>query len=766
MSKLSGLSNRSNKSSTNTPFICVYLSLLIIVLISFKSDAIDSFSTNAHTISPIKTNLRAKFYQRALYYYFQRDYVGALNIISQSKLRLGSLDQTSRLFEAGLQIKIGLQEKAMKNLLSLINTRNEGDTKNEDSNNSAEKQLSSSKYTIDTEQLLVLALLSLAEQFINQGQFIQAQQSLAKITKITSRHYQQYHVLSQLAYWPEKPTLLLPLTTENSENNKGTNTNNIVEYSPYIQLNEALRFIENNDFEQAITLLEIIKDKQWQAPENSFFQTLFSTDKQLIGDQADAKLQDQAINDYAQLLLANAYAQQEKYKKVYYELENFPQQSPYTESALFLFAFSAQQIKQHITALSLLTLLHEQYPYTTLGWQASLLMAKEITNQKGLMKGWEAYEAAEIFYLNKMKELRHFEKKYIDSSDLLSFSTKKSVLNEKTENSFIMPIQTNLQLNGKAYSPESDWLQQAMFDVSLNSLYQQLVDVTELQRYSQTLKQKSNWIVQIINLNVKRKSRLSASQSAMAQQGSYNKLLIKRDQLLSILSAALKDPQSKGGSFANEDEQVWLERLNKSKHSLNYIIEHSDKDKLIRSNYQKRVNRIQRVISWQLIKEFPQRAWRHKQELALLNKSLKQVESLQTSVTLLLNESLETTGLDKEQGNTYLTQFIERQIAENEKINPLINNLAKVKLTLSSHIRTKVTRYIKMQESLLAQHLLTTRKAMAAVLEKMSANDEKIEKQLNLDEKENDNLKLDVDEIIVIDKAQLNTEPPAQEQAL
>jgi hypothetical protein len=762
--KLSSISSTCNKSSTNTPFICVYLSLLIIVLISFKSNAIDAISTGAHTISPIKTNLRAKFYQRALYYYFQRDYVGALNIISQSKLRLGSLDQTSRLFEAGLQIKIGLQEEAKKNLLSLINTRNEANTKNKNSKNSVENQLSSSKYTIDTEQLLVLALLSLAEQFINQGQFIQAQQSLANITQIMPRYYQQYYVLSQLAYWPEKPTLLLPSITINSENNKGTNANSLVEYSPYIQLNEALRFIENNDFEQAITLLEIIKNKQWQAPDNSFFQSLFSIDKQFIGEQANTKLQDQAIDDYAQLLLASVYAQQEEYKKVYYELENFPQQSPYTESALFLFAFSAQQIKQHTTALSLLTLLHEQYPYTPLGWQANLLMAKEITNQKGLVKGWEAYEAAELFYLNKIKELHHFEKKFIDSSDLLSFSTKQNVLNEKTENSLMMPVQTSLKLNVKSYSPESVLLQQAMYDVSLNTLYQHLVDVTELHQYSKTLKQKSNWIVQIINLNIKRKSRLSASQSIMAQQGAYKKLLKKRDQLSSILSVALNKQQSKGQVFANEKEQIWLKRLNKSKESLNYIIKHSDKNELIRSDYQKRLNRIQRVISWQLTKELPQRAWQHKQEISSLNQSLKQTESLQTSVILLLNESLETIDSSKEQNNTYLTQFIERQITEDEKINPLINKLTKVKVTLSSHIRKKVTRYIKEQEILLAQHLLTTRKAMAAVLERMSANDEKIEKQLNLDE--NENLKLDADEIIVIDKAQLNTEQSVKEQVL
>ena len=367
----------------------------------------------------VKTNLHTKYYQQALYYYFQGNYSAALNIISESKLRLNKLDQTSQLFEAGLQVKMGLQEQAKQTLLAFSNEllEEQGQFSGEQI---VEKLVSNSKYDESANELLVLALLSLTEQFIAQGEFIQAQLTLAKISRITQRFYQQYHVLSQLAYWPEQP-VLLPLflheADKENESNKSEDSdlNDAVFESPYIQLNKALRFIEKEEFASAISLLTIIKSRRWQAPEQTFWQSLFTEDVNLsLEKQTEAQLQNQAINDYARLLLAQVYAKQEAYEKAFVELKTFPQQSPYTESALFLFAFSAQKVKQHTIALSLLTLLHKQYPYSRLGWQAGFLMAKQATEQKGLAQGWQVYQQVEQFFLQRIKKLNNFERNNIN----------------------------------------------------------------------------------------------------------------------------------------------------------------------------------------------------------------------------------------------------------------------------------------------------------------------------------------------------------------
>ncbi|MCI2284455.1 hypothetical protein L3081_14995 [Colwellia sp. MSW7] len=494
----------------------------------------------------VKTNIHEKYYQQALYYYFQGNYSGALAIINQSKSRLNSIEPSVQLFEAGLQVKIGLQEEAKQNL-RLLSSKQPDHEKSLDNTVKNATELQSKPYQIEIDHLLVLVFLSLSEQYIEQGDLNQARETLAKINSIPQSYYQQYQVLNQLAYWPDKPVLLQPTISKKDKavQRDDSDMNKVEKYTPYIQLNQALRFIENGNFEQAITLLTRIKKGTWHAHEPSFFQLLFSDSSPSSQETLEEeKIQYQGINDYAKLLLAYLYTQQESYEKAYVELKTFPQQSPYTESALFLYAFSAQQSKQHTTALSLLTLLHEQYPYSSLGWQASLLMAKQITEQQGLTKGWQAYQNIEEFYLNTIEQLNIFERAFANHSDLLSFSTAETPTVLFSNKHLKTAIQTNLFATTKAYEPESIWLQQALYEPTLSHFYQQLSDVTELIQHSQLLQDKSDEILDIISLNTTRKQRISASQQTLAKQDVYNKLLAKRENIASILLKAVNDPRS------------------------------------------------------------------------------------------------------------------------------------------------------------------------------------------------------------------------------
>lgn len=697
----------------------------------------------------VKTNLHEKYYQQALYYYFQQDYSRALNIISQSKLRLGSLDQTSQLFEAGLQIKLGLQEQARLNLLSLTERLQTEKTILRDPPE-LNKQANQKDYKANIEQLLVLALLSLSEQYIEQGYLVQAQQTLGKITKITPRYYQQYHVLSQLAYWSEVPSLVKPTMlqlTGNVQkvlNVKGSETEleAIVKHTPYIHLNKALRFIEKENFKQAITLLNIIKNIGVQTNELSFFQALFTPDStidnsignvkessRLLENKKLATLNNQAINDYARLLLAYLYVEQEAYEQAYLELKSFPDLSPYTESALFLFAFSAQKINQHTTALSLLTLLHEQYPYSPLGWQASLLMAQQATVNKGLIQGWQVYQNVETFFLDKIDSLNDFEQSFSEKIDLLSSSENAQVDEKAKDNRFIAAYLASLKSKDVPYASESPWLIQAKNNVALSHSYQQLQEVTELYEQGELLEQKSHWIVDVITLNQERKSRIAATQQGFYQQRRLENILAKQKAVSDVLVSALHDPQQKGTTFANKEEQVWLARLKQSKESLAYIIDHSEPNQQSNNKeYQARLERLNAVLMWQLNQKFPQRFWQHKQQLTMLDNSVQRVTKLQENVSFLVTEST------KIEGDSSLLPFIRRQKIEDKKIKPLMDNAAQLQVKLTSSIRTQVAYYIDERRSLLKQHLLSTRKAMAAVLEKMSLNDKKRERQLNIDQ--------------------------------
>ncbi|MCW8832489.1 MAG: hypothetical protein OQK03_04155, partial [Colwellia sp.] len=409
-------------------------------------------------------------------------------------------------------------------------------------------------------------------------------------------------------------------------------------------------------------------------------------------------------------------------------LKAFPQHSPYTESALFLFAFSAQQTKQYTTALSLLTLLHKQYPHSNLGWQAGLLMAKQVTEQKGLVSGWKAYLQIEQFFLASIESLNALEQSFTESSDLLQFSTITSS-NKSNNNTAVSLLTAQLESSKKPYTPDSLWLQKAMYDPSLSSLYQQLSTLSTLNQHCKRLQSKSDWIAETITLNKQRKARIAASQTALVQQGVLNGLFSKREELSAELALALADPKQSGIAFANDEEQVWLDRLHRSQKLLTYIIEHSeDSEQANIADYQQRLTRINAVLAWQLKQRFPQRAWQHKKQLTVLDKNLKQTEALHTNISLL------SAGSSEGKNNHSLAQFISRQTEKDRKVNQLLAEIKQLQGKVSAKIRVKVASYLDEQRTLLSQHLLSTRSAMASVLESMSENDKKIEGQLNLNE--------------------------------
>lgn len=715
--------------------------------------------TNVTSTNGVKTNVHEKYYQQALYYYFQGNYAGALAILNQSQSRLKSTTPIAQLFEAGLQVKIGLQEQARKNLQQLITKKNNTDT-SLNTMETPENQSTNQAYIINSQQLLVIALLSLAEQYIEQGEMIQAQQSLAKIQQISPRHYQQYQVLNQLAYWPKQPILLQPSALiqvndpSSADDNKKLSTQSystdlsvfLVE-SPYVKLNNALRYIEEENFEPAIILLNQLKSREWQSPEKSFFQLLFSNDTPSRSNESEKAshkvqedIQNQAIIDYSRLLLAHLYSQQALYNKVYDELKTFPQQSNYTESALFLYAFSAQKIKQQTISLTLLNLLHQQYPYSTLGWQAGLLIAKQVTEQQGLAQGWQSYQNVESFYLNTIEQLnlfehtfeQSFEQSLANNTNLMALSTTKPSENHENNNNNKMPIEDNFLNVTATYQPESIWLKQAMLELSLNNLFQQLSQVTALLKHCQLLQDKSDEIFDIVALNTKRKARIVSEQQASQKYNTYETLTKQSEQLAIKLRQALNDPHEKGIAFANESEQVWLARLKQSKENLAFISHFSfpdnhnhEKEQLTNLSYQQRLNRLEGVLAWRLSQTFPERAWQHKQQLGEIENNLKQLKKIQTNVSGLMAESA------PEQRDSSLKPYIKRQQIAESNIKPLVKNLTQLKAKIAFKIREKVIRFSHDRKTLLAEHLLTTRKAMAAVLEQMSVNDNKIEKQLN-----------------------------------
>lgn len=667
-----------------TKCLSVFLLLVLSCPVMFahgqneKSNKSDKLDFN------VKTNLQDKYYRQALFYYFQDNPNKALSIMEQNKARLTKLDSRSALFEAGLQLSAGLLQQAKTTLVNFDSLIAE-ESAQANSKGSSEKIKQKS---LRARELRLIALLSLSNQYLLNGDNRQAKESLSKISWLSSTYYQEYQLLNQLAYWPA----LNPDMLTNPSNTQTTT-------SPYIKLNEALRLIElaqqdNGNYSLAIKALNDIKVTEWHQEKHNFWKTLFADDavySSQYSQKTFAQLQGQALKDYAQLLLAQIYISQEQYPLAFNELQSFPEHSPYAESALFLFAFASQQVKQFTLSFNLLNLLYKNYPDSSLGWQSAELMAEQVSEQRSLAQGVTVYQKVETFFLARQQSLADFSVAFNHSDDLLNFSSTVSK-------------------EGR-YLPESVWLQQALLDAKLASLYRHLQSIDEQILELQFLQDKAAWIEQVILLNETRKQKIIARQNEREKQGVFIKLTSERDRLADQLSQEIANTNNL--AFANAQESAWLARINRSQQALDFI-----GDKKDTQEYRERLARVNGVLAWQISQQYPVRSWFHIQKLQQLDNAIEQV--------ILQKQQLSNTY--NAQGSLLVS--INKQKQSVSKSTLLIEQLISLREKVSLRIRAKVNNYIVEQQDILTEHLLSTRQSMAKVLERMAEQDKRLSSKL------------------------------------
>jgi Tfp pilus assembly protein PilF len=681
-----------------------------IVKITLISGVI-SFSTIMPTLAEtvkVPAHIEDKLYRKALYFYFTGNYGEALNQISLNSQRFNSHSSRSRLFEAGIQVTLGLDKIATESLRALQKNQIAADETGSVVDNTENSQSSTSPA-----ELMLIALLELAEQQIQQGDTKTAKQTLSQITEVSSSYSDQYQILTQLAYWPEVSPQSVAHSAENSDEKSSSQQSSS---SAYIKLNKALLYMEQGDFELAEPILTKIKNTLWLPPSKTFWQLLFNPlsddNKRNLSEKVnDERIQQQAVNDYAQLLLAQMYVKKERYEAAYYELKNFPQDSPYTESALFIFAFSAQKIKQYTMSLKLFDVVAERYPYSNLGWQSSLLLAGQVVDQMSLGEGMTSYQNAERLFQQRLRELADFHQGFLLSDDLLTFSPKKKKLvfpEVKTDvaTESMIPFFTN-----STYSTDSVWLQKALFDNQLQADFQTLVELDLLTKHLKGQQQKNQWLKDTLVLNSKRKAKLAE----MQQQTNYRSIIEQLKEQQQKISKIVTDSESKqqGHVFANQTEEQWLERIQASKQVVSSIKDNKNIDE-----YQKRIKRIEGVLTWQLHQSFPERLWQHKKQLKEIDQLLVIAEQHRSRFVALTGSA------------SLLSDLAGRIQTSATDIKKQLNNVVELRVKTSKEIQVKVKRFVENQRVVLEGHLLASRHEMAAVLESMAKLDKRIERQL------------------------------------
>ncbi|WP_434930047.1 tetratricopeptide repeat protein [Shewanella sp. HL-SH5] len=655
------------------------------------------------SVQSTKDKLEDKLYRQALYFYFAGDYAAALRQISLNEQRHQLISLRSDLFEAGLQINIGLHSQAAATLLSFEQNQNNSHQRKSNDENAQQKTKSSTSPA----ELLLIALLQLSEQQVEQGDNQAAQQTLAKIQIVQAEYVNQYQVLNQLAYWPNAPLMSAKLAAPGKDESVSQSLS-----GAYIALNNSLQYMQQNEFQLAEPILSQLKNQTWLSAQQTFWQLLFnpfSSDQYDSLDSQgnvinDKRRQQQAVNDYAKLLLAQMYVMQQQYDAAFKELADFPQNSPYSESALYLFAFAAQNVGEYDTAFNLLDLVQQQYPYSHLGWQAALLSAAQVTQQQTLEQGMARYQQAEQLYLDQIADLATFKQTFLAASDVANFSLshkKTNLIGSPQVNSDDNSLEL---LTPPSFTTQSMWLKKALLDAFLATDYQTVLTLDLLNANLRSQRSKSDWLKQTLALNKQRQRSVIERQQQTPYAALITQLKQQKQSVANIITAA--ENQQNGRAFATQLEQQWLQRIEQSQLSINKLSGQRDM-----SDYQQRLTKVSGVLHWQLQRNFADRLWQHQKSLQQLDQQLNALEA----------QSQRFNALSASQ--RVYSDFDSRQQMNEAEINKLTLAIKQLRLKTSDDIRQKVTVFVDQQQQQLKRLLLTTRHEMAAILEQMAQAD-------------------------------------------
>ncbi|WP_394129929.1 tol-pal system YbgF family protein [Shewanella maritima] len=655
-------------------------------------------NTTIETTAIANNHLDDKHYRQALFYYFAGDNASALRQIALNKQQKQSYPQKSQLFEAGLQVNLGLHNQASETLTQLVNT--EGQT-----HSSTEHQ--DERSATSPRELMVVALLQLSEHQINQGNTHLAQQTLSKISNLPNQYSHQYQILQQLSHWPSRPSPMLAANASVEQHNVDDSQHTMTLDVAYIKINQALAFMANQQFSDAEPILISINQQQWLQQPPSFWQNLFEATSESSNTATPMNDQLQAIVDYAQLLLAQLYIEKNAYTDAFDILSNFPEHSPYTESALFLFAYANQKIGNHAQAANLYALIQQGYPYSELAWQSNNLLASQLVQQNKLSQAFTRLEVAETFYQQKLTELSLFENQYQQSQTLLDFMPEAhnnaiSIDNQTSKHNQHFLSQHPIDLQRLApYQSQSPWLQIALTEPKLKAQYAQLQQVQQLSQAIAVQLQQVDWIEHAIELNNVRQQDVLVKQ----QQTPYSQLIEELAVEIDRLGKALNDAEHHQSAqvFADEQQMQWLMRIKRSESLIESIASHRNTTQL-----KARLERVKGVMSWELSQSYPQRLWQHKKQHKQLTLALEQLKAQQQQFA------------EQAQQGGNLSVYSQQLVLSRQAHQQQVDRLLKLDKQLTASVRALVTTFIGEKRDVLQQHLLSTRHHMAQILEAQS----------------------------------------------
>ncbi|MBO9488844.1 hypothetical protein J7384_00550 [Endozoicomonas sp. G2_1] len=726
----------------------------------------DSEATAGDKVAVDKDAVATKYYQRALFYYFQQQPELALRQLEYNETRLAELAQqddgtynNALLFKAGLQVHLGLHLDAERNLKTLISRlsshasasdiNSDGQLSNQQANKKQHTPEQLAEVRLKQQTLLMVALLQLAEQQINQGAQQLAQQTLARIsfTSDYDEYYGQYYTLMQLAYWPqsvpEQALLSMPApfskalnaaldkdssagldisSIDSISSNKSTSHNNINQQLAYILVNRALSTIESlsvdNDSKassqaQAAQFTQITQAKQdlqrvktltWQRTEQSFWQRLFQSEND---DSATAK----ATGNNREVTQSLKDYASLLLAQLYVKQQDFD--LAYQELAQFPEHSPYRQQAMFLFALSALKV--EDYD------SAQAIFHLLVEQYPNSYLAWQSSGLlAKQFALQNQLEQAYQHYQVIEAdyqrqlTDItgLSGQLKQVVeqLQRQAQGQSLNKILREPAILARFSAGEKTWLEQALLEINQRGWQGHQHDLRQLTDDITELDSKQQWLGNSLALNQSRLTKIKQQYQQVDFQQQIEQLSEVKDDLTASLEIARHQQLSPRSAqrFANQQEQTWLDRIEASNKVLSMMKNFKDYQSRVQS-YQERLERVSGVLNWRLQQQFPDRLWRQEYQVQQLSKIITDVEQQADRVSELQQRS---------QQNPLLEQRYLNIVGQQRTLSARAQQLNQV---MSQDFEQQLAGFIEQKQQQLNYYLHHSRRSMANVLERLTA---------------------------------------------
>ena len=418
----------------------------------------------------------------------------------------------------------------------------------------------------------------------------------------------------------------------------------------------------------------------------------------------------QSLKDYASLLLAQLYVKQQDFDLAYQELAQFPEHSPYRQQAMFLFALSALKVEDYDSAQAIFHLLVEQYPNSYLAWQSSGLLAKQFALQNQLEQAYQHYQVIEADYQSQLTDLiglsgqlkqvtEQFQRQGRDQSPC-----KEQSLNKILRKPAILAMFS---------AGEKNWLEQALLEINQRGWQGHQHDLRQLTDEITKLDSKQQWLGNSLTLNQSRLTKIKQQYQQVDFQQQIEQLSEVKDDLTASLEIARHQQLSPRSAqrFANQQEQAWLDRIEASDQVLRMMKSSKDYQSRVQ-NYQERLDRVSGVLNWRLQQQFPDRLWRQEYQVQQLSKMIADVEQQANRVSELQQRS---------QQNPLLEQRYLNIVEQQRTLSARAQQLNQV---MSQDFEQQLAGFIEQKQQQLNYYLHHSRRAMANVLERLTAQTE------------------------------------------